>query len=42
MFGYVIVNKPELKIKDFDIYRSFYCGLCQCLKKNLDSCHGFP
>ena len=33
MFGYVIVNKPELKIKDFDIYRSFYCGLCQCLKK---------
>ena len=33
MFGYVIVNKPELKIKDFDVYRSFYCGLCQCLKK---------
>lgn len=33
MFGYVIVNKPELKIKDFDIYRSFYCGLCQCLKR---------
>ena len=23
MFGYVIVNKPELKIKDFDVYRSF-------------------
>ena len=23
MFGYVIVNKPELKIKDFDTYQSF-------------------
>ena len=32
MFGYVVVNKPELKIKDFDTYQSFYCGLCQQLK----------
>lgn len=31
MFGYVVVNKPELKIKDFDTYRSFYCGLCRSL-----------
>lgn len=31
MFGYVVVNKPELKIKDFDIYQSFYCGLCSSL-----------
>ena len=31
MFGYVIVNKPELKIKDFDMYQSFYCGLCSKL-----------
>ena len=23
MFGYVVVNKPELKIKDFDTYQSF-------------------
>lgn len=33
MFGYVVVNQPELKIKDFEIYRGFYCGLCQSLKK---------
>ena len=33
MFGYVIVNKDELKMKDFDIYQSFYCGLCQTLRK---------
>lgn len=32
MFGYVVVNKPELKIKDFDKYQSYYCGLCQSLK----------
>lgn len=31
MFGYVVVNKPELKIKDYDIYQSFYCGLCRLL-----------
>ena len=23
MFGYVTVNKPEIKFKDFDVYRSF-------------------
>ncbi len=33
MFGYVMVNKPELKIKDFDRYRSYYCGLCEALKR---------
>jgi len=33
MFGYVIVNKPELKIREFEEYRSYYCGLCQCLKR---------
>lgn len=33
MFGYVIVNQPELKIKDFDLYRSFYCGLCETLQE---------
>lgn len=32
MYGYVVVNKPELKIKEYDIYRSFYCGLCDGLK----------
>ena len=34
MFGYVTINKPELKIKDFDTYQSFYCGLCHSLKTN--------
>ncbi len=33
MFGYVTANKPELKIKDFATYKSYYCGLCRTLKK---------
>ena len=31
MFGYVLVNKPELRIREFDTYRSYYCGLCHTL-----------
>ncbi|MBE5953055.1 MAG: hypothetical protein E7257_02715 [Lachnospiraceae bacterium] len=31
MFGYIGINKPELKIKDFDRYREYYCGLCHSL-----------
>lgn len=29
MFGYVCINKQELKIKDYELYRSYYCGLCK-------------
>ena len=33
MFGYVCINQPELKIKDYDAYRGYYCGLCRNLQK---------
>lgn len=33
MFGYIVMNQPELKFKDYDMYRSFYCGLCRELKE---------
>ena len=33
MFGYIIVNKGDMKFKEFDIYHSYYCGLCQSLKE---------
>lgn len=33
MFGYVTINKPELKIKDYEKYHAYYCGLCNVLKK---------
>lgn len=32
MFGYIIINKGDMKFKEFDIYQSFYCGLCRALK----------
>lgn len=32
MFGYVTVNKDELKIREFDRYHSYYCGLCRSLQ----------
>ncbi|MFT4143339.1 MAG: DUF5685 family protein [Mobilitalea sp.] len=31
MFGYVNINKPELKMKDFFKYKAYYCGLCKTL-----------
>lgn len=34
MFGYIIFNKPELKFREFDEYRSCYCGVCRSLKHN--------
>ena len=34
MFGYIAINKAEMKFKDYDQYHSYYCGLCKCLKEN--------
>ena len=33
MFGYVHVLKEELKIKEYDMFRAYYCGLCKTLKE---------
>ena len=33
MFGYVRINKQELKVKEYYRYRACYCGLCRTLKK---------
>ena len=37
MFGYIIVNKAEMKFKEFDEYHSFYCGICRDLKRKYGS-----
>ncbi len=34
MFGYVVPLKNELKIVEFEIYRSIYCGLCKQIKRD--------
>lgn len=33
MFGYITVNRPELKIREWEVYQGYYCGLCLSLKK---------
>lgn len=33
MFGYIVINQGEMKFKDFDVYHSYYCGLCKSLKE---------
>ncbi|ERI92594.1 hypothetical protein HMPREF1982_02203 [Clostridiales bacterium oral taxon 876 str. F0540] len=34
MFGYVTPCKMELKVKDFEKFKAYYCGLCRAIKKN--------
>ncbi len=33
MFGHIMINKGDLKIREFEVYQSFYCGLCRKLKE---------
>ena len=33
MFGYIKVDKDELKIKDYKKFQMFYCGICNMLRK---------
>lgn len=34
MFGYILPEKPELKLKEYEIYRSIYCSVCKGIRKN--------
>lgn len=34
MFGYVNILKDELKIKDYNTFRAYYCGLCKTLGRH--------
>ena len=38
MFGYVVINEQELKVREVGLYRSYYCGFCRELKRK----YGFP
>ena len=33
MFGYVKPDIPELKVKDNELYKATYCGLCKTMGK---------
>ena len=31
MFGYISIDKPEMRVKDFHTFEAYYCGLCHYL-----------
>lgn len=31
MFGYILPEKPELKIKEYEIFKAYYCGVCKSI-----------
>lgn len=34
MFGYIKPFKPELRIKEYELYRAYYCSMCKTLGKS--------
>ena len=38
MFGYVRTVNAELKVKEYDLYRATYCGLCRSMGKCTGQC----
>lgn len=38
MFGYVKVNSGELKVKEHELYKGAYCGLCRSMGKCTGQC----
>ncbi|MBN2558514.1 MAG: hypothetical protein JXB33_07165 [Clostridia bacterium] len=38
MIGYIKIYKPDLKIKEYQVYGSYYCGICKSLGDN----YGLP
>ncbi len=34
MFGYITPEKPELKIREYDLFRAVYCGICKSIGKS--------
>ena len=33
MFGYIKPNVPELRVRDYELYKATYCGLCRTMGK---------
>ncbi len=31
MFGYIMPDKPDLKIKEYELFKAFYCGVCKSI-----------
>ncbi|MBA5851376.1 hypothetical protein H2684_08660 [Clostridium sp. cel8] len=35
MFGYITPCIPELKVKDYEKFKAYYCGLCRSIRDNI-------
>lgn len=33
MFGYIVTRKDELKVREYNTFRAYYCGLCFAVKE---------
>lgn len=33
MYGYIRAYKPEMRFREYDVYRGCYCGLCEALQQ---------
>ncbi len=31
MLGYVMIDKPELKVREYEVYTGYYCGICKSI-----------
>ncbi len=38
MFGYVKIQKSELRVREYEYYRAVYCGLCRSMGKCTGQC----
>lgn len=36
MFGYIIPYKSELKVREYDLFKAYYCGLCKTLGREFN------
>ena len=34
MFGYIMPDKPELKVKEYELFRAYYCGVCKSMGRS--------
>ena len=35
MFGYIRPSPPELKVREYDLYKAMYCGLCKAMGRHI-------
>lgn len=35
MLGYVTIDKNELKIREYDVYQAYYCGICKSIGRRI-------